>query len=533
MDGGRASLVLASLPPATRPDGLVLTDNPSRIADPTCDVLLEDLVLADRYSESRYEAARQAFARFGPERFPAKLPDYGYAFVQAHVDLAVRRERIEKALRSRRTSRLAIPSAEAPTIWAAMDAARRLGITVERYPVRSPPSRKGGAARSTGARIALSFLSPFLFARFRRRDLRILTTDLGMVDAIVPHLPRRSGILSPGLGVAERMWRGNAAFAWLRSPATFEPPSLSSAATLEEAARALAIRDGGPLPDLEAAAREIFAAGAVDALALSEDKAPANHVLVRLAASARIPSVVVQHGITGHAVGFLPIHATRFASWGPACSEWLASRGASREAIVETGDPRYDSLFRNQEALRQEGESRLRSLGVPEDTKVAVCFSQPVEGRAQAFRMVLDATAGLPLTVVTKIHPAEGRWLYRGLAAQRGLDLPVASGFPNPFLCAADLVLTQNSGLAVVAAQLGTPVVLLEPVVLENLQVYDRRWPRADDAASLRAHLESIQRGAFDREGLRGLGAAYGGPPDGRAGERVVRLLEGLVRKHG
>ncbi len=531
MDGGRASLVLASLRPTARRGGVVLTDDPSQIVDPARDVLLDDIVLADRYSDSRYEAARQAFARLGPETFPGSGMDYEYAFVQAHVDLVVRRQRIEKVLEGRRVRVLEVPATGDPTAWAAADAARRLGIAVERYAAESPQTGRMG--RHTAARCALSVLNPLLVVRYRRRDLRILTTDLGMADSIVPHLPRRSGVLSPGLGVAERMWRGAVAYAWLRTPVGPESPGLASAATLEEAARIMAIQAGGPLPELEAAAREAFAKGYVDAVVLSLDKAPAEHLLVRLAAAAGIPSVVVQHGITGHPVGFLPIEATRFASWGPACSEWLASRGVSREILVETGDPRYDALFRNVEAVRSEGRTRLQSLGVPADRKIAIFFSQPIEGRAQAFRMVLDAAVGQPLTVVTKVHPAEGTWLYHGLAAQRGLEFPVAAGSPNPFLCAADIVLTQNSGLAVVAAQLGIPVVLLEPVQLENIQVYDDRWPRANDAASLRAHLESVLRGAFDRERMRTLGAEYGGPADGQAGERVARLLEGLVRKHG
>ncbi len=531
MDGGRASLVLASVRPTARRGGIVFTDDPSQIVDSTRDVLLDDIVLADRYSDAHYEAARQAFARLGPETFPGNGTDYGYAFVQAHVDLTVRRQRMEKALEDRQVRVLEVPATGDPTAWAAADAARRLDIAVESY--AAEPPKTGGGGRPAAARFALSVLNPLLAVRFRRRNLRILTTDLGMVDSIAPRLPRRSGVLSPGLGVAERVWHGAVAYAWLRTPVGPESPALASATTLEEAARIIAIRAGGHLPDLEAAAQEAFAKGSVDAVMLSLDKAPAEHLLVRLAAAAGIPSVVVQHGITGHPVGFLPIEATRFASWGPACSEWLASRRASRETLVETGDPRYDALFRNLDAVRSEGRTRLQALGVPPDRKVAIFFSQPIEARAQAFRMLLDAAAGQPLTVVTKVHPAEGTWLYRGLAAQRGLQPPVAAGSPNPFLCAADIVLTQNSGLAVIAAQLGIPVVLLEPFHLENIQVYDDRWPRAIDATSLRAHLEAILRGTFDRERMRTLGAEYGGPPDGQAGERVARLVEGLVRKHG
>lgn len=299
---------------------------------------------------------------------------------------------------------------------------------------------------------------------------------------------------------------------------------------LDEAARVLAIQDGGALPDLSTPLHDAFASGSVDAVVLSDDKAPVNHACMRLATGANIPSLVVQHGITGHPVGFLPLEATRFASWGQACSEWLRSRGAPPEGLIGTGDPRYDHLFRDRAALQLEGKSRVVSLGVPADAKVAVFFSQPSEGRCAAYRMVLDATAGLPLQVVTKVHPAERVALYRGIARQRGIEASVVSGPANPYLAAAEVALTQSSGLAVVAAQLGVPTILLEPVALENIQAYDARWPRANDAASLRAQLDSVLRGTYDRERIRALGEEYGGPADGGAGARVARVIEGMVK---
>lgn len=532
MDGGRASLVLAALPPSTRPDGPVLTDDPAWIRDPARDVLLDDVLLADRYAQRRYDAARDIFSRLPAVRFPGDLGDYAYAFVQAHVDLAVRVERVMTVLEDRGVRALSIPVTPDRQVWAATEAARRLGIAVEDYPPATAIAESASRGRDRVARMMLRAVDGVLLMRYRRRQLRLLTADLGLLDRILPHLHRRSGVLAPGLGVAERAVRRAAAFAWVRHANRFRPPSLTTTMPLDEAARVVAIQEGGPLPDLITPARDAFSSGSVDAVVLSDDKAPLNHAMVRLAEAGGIPSLVVQHGITGHPVGFLPIEASRFASWGRACSEWLFSRGASRGAVVETGDPRYDVVFRQRAALRAEGRAILGSLGVPSEAKVAVFFSQPAEGRTRAFQLVLDSTASLGLRFVTKVHPAERLEFYSGLAAKRGQQIPVTSGSANPYLCAADVVLTQSSGLAVVAAQLGTPVVLVEPMALDNIQAYDDRWPRATDAASLRAHLESILRGTYDLDRLRGLGEECGGPADGRAGERVARVIEGMVSRH-
>ncbi len=532
MGPGRASLVLSHLRPPSSVEGFIITDDPARIRDPALDVLLEDVLVLDRYALRRYDSARILYAGSALPSPGAERSDYEYAFVQAHVDLSVRVERFRRVLEGRNVATLAVPDLVTPDTWAAAFEARQSGIAVERYASGQRGLVSTGEQKHSLARWVLSITSPFLLSLFRRRPIRILTTDLGLLDSIVPNMLERPGVLSPGLGVGQRVARQPGTYAWLVHKPPRPQASLGAAETIEEAATLLAAHAGAVWESIQSTARRLFAEGSVDVLVVAEDKAPINHGLVRLATEADLPSLVVQHGIAGHPIGMLPLRASHFAAWGPAETQWLVARGMPQASIVETGDPRYDQVLRHRGEYARNGRAQAAVLGVLSPAPLAVYFSQPLMGRAQAFRMVLEATKGLTVRVVAKVHPAEDATLYRGLAARSGGSVPVVTGAAAPLLCAADVVLTQNSGLAVVAAQLAIPVILLDPIVLQDVDVYDARWPRAIDAASLRLQLESALQKSYDVNKIRALGEEYGGPADGRAGERVARFIEGLVRGH-
>jgi hypothetical protein len=529
MSEEQATLVLAPYRPLGPPRGLIVTDDPAAIRDPGQDVLLDDIILSDRYDLRRYEGARRMFESLPQGRFPRAREDYAYAYAEAFVDLAHRLDRLRLGLRKRGLAAIHVPQVEDRTAWAATAFVREDRVRLESYGVEFPRGRLHAA--ELGSRLALKALGPLLLARFRRQPLRLLTTDLGLTDSFVGHCQSGVGILSPGLGVAARLRRGRAKHAWLPHPSPHIDPVAYRDADLSEAALRLALHAGATLPFISAPAARAISSGDVHVVVLPDDKAPLNHALARVAGEAGVPSLVIQHGITGHPIGFLPLRASRFASWGERCTQWMVRHGTPRGRIVATGNPKFDHLFAARADLRERGRAWLRRAGLPDGQPIALFLSQPIEGRFAALRQCVEGTADGPFRLVTKTHPAERAEAYRAHSHQGGRTSVVLAGPPEPLLCAADVVLTQSSGLAVAAAQLGIPVILLESVHLEGADPYDERWPRAEDARSLRAWLLAVSGADYDLAKVRRLGEEYGGPADGQAGRRVADLVRILASR--
>ncbi len=529
MPGKSAALVLAAWPTAPAGAAVRILDTPSLPHGPG-DLLLEDIFLADRHSEGRFDRGRAAFHGLPADRFPTQKSDYEATYVMEHADLSQRLDRMRAALRLREVTALRVPDVEDRSVWAAEAACRERGIPVAPYPVAGPRKPEGKTRERWSARLALTVLGPILQVRFRGAHPRILTTDLGLLDTVVPYLGGNPGIASPGLGIAPRLRGARARYAWVRHPDPVAHPDLRRHESLSEAALALALQATPDLPRLLASAAPLFRRGDVDLVMLPDDKSCVNSALVRVATSHGVPSLVVQHGIMSHPVGFVPLRADRFAAWGEASARWLASRGVDRGRVSLVGNPKYDRPLRDHEALRRQGRALFASRGIPAEAPVAVFLSQPVEARLEAFRMACEAVAGTAWRLFGKIHPAERVTLYEAAAPRGGPPIPLVGGDPDPVVCAADAVLTISSGLGVLAAQLGIPVILLEPRPVERFGTYEDGWPRATDAASMRSRLQEVSGGRYDLAALRRAGEQYGGPADGRAGERVARLVSEIVR---
>ena len=141
-----------------------------------------------------------------------------------------------------------------------------------------------------------------------------------------------------------------------------------------------------------------------------------------------------------------------------------AARGVPRARIHVTGNPRYDHLRSVDVAARRAG---LRTeLGLGSDA-VALWIGQPDAGDSFAtLEAVLPALRAAKATLLFRAHPrdvayAEGRYAeLLGTAGGAVHDVTAVADVVG-LCCAADLVVTQFSSVAVEAGYLGTPALFV------------------------------------------------------------------------
>ena len=141
-----------------------------------------------------------------------------------------------------------------------------------------------------------------------------------------------------------------------------------------------------------------------------------------------------------------------------------AGRGVASATIHVTGNPRYDELRDVDVAGRRAAVRAGLGLG---SESVALWIGQP--DAADSFgtlEVVLPALRAAKATLLFRAHPrdaAYGDGRYGGLLAAAGLPVHDVSGVPDVtgLCCAADLVVTQFSSVAVEAGYLGTPALFV------------------------------------------------------------------------
>jgi hypothetical protein len=141
-----------------------------------------------------------------------------------------------------------------------------------------------------------------------------------------------------------------------------------------------------------------------------------------------------------------------------------AARGVEPARIQATGNPRYDAL-RTIDAPTRRADVR-RALGIG-DEGVALWVGQPdAETSFVSLETVLPSLARAQTTVLFRAHPrdtayASGRYArLLGTVGTRVIDTTSAKDVVG-LCCAADLVVTQFSSVAVEAGYLGTPALFV------------------------------------------------------------------------
>lgn len=212
----------------------------------------------------------------------------------------------------------------------------------------------------------------------------------------------------------------------------------------------------------------------------------------------------------------------------------LASAGRfPREALCVTGSPRLDALVETMRTLTPEavGEARA-TAGATGSQALVLVVTKYKEARA-ALPALLDAAGSMPdVQIAIKTHPAETAEAYGALAEGHSNVRILGPAAPlGPLILASRVIVTVNSTVALDAAVLGVPALViglpsnLSPFV--EAGVMAGAAPEAIEATlrqilyneEFRQHLEEHRRDFLGRFGIGSAGDAAE-----RAAEAVLAL---------
>ncbi len=220
-------------------------------------------------------------------------------------------------------------------------------------------------------------------------------------------------------------------------------------------------------------------------------------------AKADIFTYAARYFASGCLAGAARIWTRKFVSsrsidrlWDVACAAGPASKvlflksGIPEDAVVVTGQPRYDSLVDID--AQKDKNSVMELLGLDKGTPVVVVATQPfVEiglwtsaQRARFLELVVKAVIGSAGQPLIKLHPREtGVAGYRSLLSKiTNVRIPVIKDEVDlaTVLTACDALLTGRSTIGLEAMLFGLPVIIFE----------------GDDATSKKDALDYVQYGA-------------------------------------
>lgn len=282
-------------------------------------------------------------------------------------------------------------------------------------------------------------------------------------------------------------------------------------------------------PEAEAIAR-LLKHGRVACVVLASDQHRLGRLVVQTATAFGTPTVVLQHGLPQHRMGYLPVVADKVAVWSTASHDWFLERGASRTSLAVVGNPRWDQV-------------RLRAAKVP-TRQVLVALSPNQPGiNADIVKMAMDAAQRLGVHVVVKLHPGyrdwgdvlrvvrRHPWNAKSRVQHRG-DL-------YELLVESAITVVHRSTVAVDSLAVGRPVVVAaHPLSTETAaaDLPSLTLPVADRGSELAEAIQGLMNSAGRRRYFTDRGDALEsslGPQDGRAAERIAELCFELVGATG
>lgn len=156
-----------------------------------------------------------------------------------------------------------------------------------------------------------------------------------------------------------------------------------------------------------------------DIIVTTNDIAPFENNLVKVANELGIKSLIVQHGYPANLSIFqsIPILATKIALWGNLTKEFLIDGGANEEKMILTGSPQFDSYILRKPNKK---EKILKKYKIPSSTNNIILFTaQPfrydtglrhdrltLEEQKEIFNNLFEVTKELGLFLIIKLHPS-------------------------------------------------------------------------------------------------------------------------------
>jgi CDP-glycerol glycerophosphotransferase (TagB/SpsB family) len=206
--------------------------------------------------------------------------------------------------------------------------------------------------------------------------------------------------------------------------------------------------------------------------------------------------------------------------------------------IAVTGNPAFDRLAQGVEPERVERVRRSLKLEAGRPLLLVTTQNDSFAASRRQIEAVVAAAREFPaLQIVVKLHPADAFAPYQRLQRElEGVDLHLTQHSDLAALLAlSDLLVTRFSTTALEAMLQGKPVIVLnfsgqpDPLpYVERGAALGVRDPSALPAA-IRAVLEDEPTRRRLREGMARFVRDYAYRLDGRAGERVLALMEEMM----
>lgn len=231
---------------------------------------------------------------------------------------------------------------------------------------------------------------------------------------------------------------------------------------------------------------------------LSNDVTQRSMILAIIASKIGVPTLVIQHGLTGYPVAFFPSFSQKFATWGKISKEWLISHGMKNDKIIITGCPRFDvysNLNQNEQLKKLIKNSIFKKFRIQEEKKLFVFAS--VYGDLhkrfptiafnfleieKTYYILLNIAKNLPKShLIIKLHPTDTTGGSIPLEIMKNLGIKNVSIIQKnniiDLIVACDCFITAESTTGVEAMILEKPIIFLNFRETKNTAPYLKYYP--------------------------------------------------------
>lgn len=290
---------------------------------------------------------------------------------------------------------------------------------------------------------------------------------------------------------------------------------------------------------------EVFKRKNIKITVLRNDVKELEKTIVFSARLAKVPSLVIQHGILAETNGHNVLLADKYAAWGKTSVEWYGRFGNSREKFEITGNPRFDILPNRRPQLSRQALCKRLNL---DENKGIILFAPQQINKFSSFwtddlfwvmtDKLLKALQHFPdKQLIIKVDPYEDsgpyeeriiKGLYNNAAAVKDIDIYTLIIF-------SEVVITLDSTVGLEA------MVFDKPLITVNLTKRQDRVPYAEKGGALGVyngadlHL-AIKQALTDRETISRLKIGrnrflreYAHAIDGKATERILNIFKCYV----
>jgi hypothetical protein len=187
---------------------------------------------------------------------------------------------------------------------------------------------------------------------------------------------------------------------------------------------------------------------------LAQDAMRAGSAICAAAGKLHIPTLCLQHGVTGASDhGYLPVHATRLATWGKYSTDFLIAHGGDPFRISPCGCTYIQPLV----------EEYLSGKPLSQPEKIITLFTNPsgLAHHRELIKAFADVLPAFPdYSFLIKPHPAERDYTYREFIKNTSLELWESNDTPA-IIRKSTLAVIFSSGVGLDAMLLGRQVLTM------------------------------------------------------------------------